>query len=93
MRFSLFGTKIYISFFFCAVFTLMLAFDRTGLILPTFFAVVVHEIGHLFAMWALDCEPKQIKLIPSSVQVVSSFSKRYKCSNYVNQFIYQCQFK
>ena len=56
----------------------MLAFDRTGLILPTFFAVSAHEIGHLFAMWALDCEPKQIRVIPASIQVVSSFSKQYK---------------
>jgi len=78
MSFRLFGTKIYISFFFCAVFTVMLAFDRTGLILPTFLAVLVHEFGHLFAMWMLDCEPKQIRLIPASIQVVSSFSKRYK---------------
>ena len=78
MRLKLFGTKIYISFFFCAVFTVMLAFDRTGLILPTFFAVIAHETGHLFAMWLLDCEPKQIRLIPASIQVVSSFSKRYK---------------
>ena len=78
MSFKLFGTKIYISFFFCAVFTVMLAFDRTGLVLPTFFAVLVHEMGHLFAMWMLDCEPKQIRLIPASVQIVSSFSKRYK---------------
>ena len=56
----------------------MLACDRTGLILPTFFAIIVHEMGHLFAMWALDCEPKQIRLIPASIQVVCSFSKQYK---------------
>lgn len=78
MKFKLFGTQIYISFFFCAVFTIMLATDRTGLILPTFFAILMHEIGHLFAMWVLDCAPKQIRLIPASVQIVSDFSKRYK---------------
>lgn len=78
MSFRLFGTKIYVSFFFCAVFTVMLAFDRTGLILPTFFAVLAHETGHIFAMWLLDCEPKQIRLIPASIQVVSSFSNRYR---------------
>lgn len=78
MKFKLFGTKIYISFFFCAVFTIMLATDRTGFILPTFFAIIMHETGHLFAMWILDCEPKQIKLIPASVQIVSGFTKRYK---------------
>lgn len=76
MRFKLFGTEIYVSFLFAAVITLMLATDRTGLVIPTFFAVLVHEIGHLFAMWLLDCRPKSIRLIPASVQIVRGFSSR-----------------
>ena len=56
----------------------MLATDRTGTILPTLFAVIMHEIGHLFIMWTLDCSPKQIKLIPSSIQITSEFTKRYR---------------
>lgn len=78
MKFKLLGTEIYISFLFAAVVTLMLATDRTGMILPTLFAVIMHEIGHLFAMWVLDCTPKRIKLIPASVQITSPFTKRYK---------------
>lgn len=77
MRFKLFGTEIYISFLFAAVVTLMLATDRTGLILPSLFAIIMHEIGHLFAMWVLDCAPKRIKLIPTSVQITRDFSTRY----------------
>ena len=93
MKIKLFGTKIYLSFFFCAVFTIMLATDKTGFILPTFFAVIMHEIGHLFAMWVLDCQPKQIDITPASLKIVSGFSKQYKndiliaafgpCVNYV----------
>lgn len=78
MKFKLFGTEIYISFLFAAVITVMLATDRTGLVLPALFAVLMHEIGHLFAMWVLECAPKQIRLIPASVQITSSISKRYK---------------
>ncbi len=78
MKFKLFGTKIYVSFFFCALFTVMLATDRTGLLLPVIFAVIAHETGHLFAMWALDCEPKQIRLIPASVQIIRDFSTQYR---------------
>ena len=77
MKFKLFGTEIYISFFFAAVITVMLATDRTGLLIPTLFAVIIHEIGHLFAMWLLECAPKRIKLIPASVQITNSFSKKY----------------
>lgn len=78
MRFRLFGTQIYISFFFLAVITLMLATDKTGFALPTVFAVMVHELGHLFIMWVCDCSPKMIKLIPASVQITNSFSRGYK---------------
>ncbi len=78
MKFRLFGTEIYISFLFFAAITVMLATDKTGFALPTFFAVTVHELGHLFMMWVCDCCPKRIKLIPASVQITSSFSHTYK---------------
>ena len=78
MRVKLFGTEVYISFLFAAVVTVLLATDRTGMILPSLFAIIMHEIGHLFAMWALDCAPKRVKLIPASVQITSSFTKGYK---------------
>ncbi len=78
MKFKILGTNVYISFLFTAVITVMLATDRTGMILPTLFAVMIHELGHLLAMWALDCAPKQVKLIPASIQITSEFSKRYR---------------
>ena len=78
MRVKLFGTEVYISFLFAAVVTVLLATDRTGMILPSLFAIIMHEIGHLFAMWALDCAPKRVKLIPASVQITASFTKGYK---------------
>lgn len=78
MKFKFLGTEIYISFLFCAVICFMLALDRTGLMIPTLFAVLIHELGHLLAMWAADCQPRAIRLIPTSVQIVRSFSpKKY----------------
>ena len=71
MRFKLFGTEFYISFLFAAVITAMLVFDRTGFILPLLFAVLVHELGHLAAMWVLDCAPKQIRLVPAAVEITT----------------------
>lgn len=73
MKVSLFGTKIYISFLFTATLSLMLATDRTGLVVPTLFAVLIHEMGHLIAMWAADCAPLEIRLIPASVQIVEKY--------------------
>ncbi len=78
MRFKLFGTEIYISFFFAAVITAMLAFDRTGLIIPVIFTVVMHELGHLFAMWVLDCQPKRIRLVPAAVEITNKMPVKQK---------------
>lgn len=78
MRFRLLGTDIYVSFLFAALIALMLACDKTGLALPTLFSVFMHEIGHLFAMWVLDCAPKSIRLIPASVQITKSVSNLYR---------------
>ena len=74
MKIKIFGTKIYVSFLFSATISLMLATDRTGLMIPTLFSVLIHEAGHLFAMWASDCSPKEIRLIPASVQIVESIT-------------------
>ena len=76
MRFKLFETEIYVSFLFVAVLVFMLITDRTGLILPTLFAVAVHELGHLFAMWLTECAPSSVRLIPASVQIVRRFSMK-----------------
>lgn len=70
MKFKFFGTEIYISFLFSAVIAFMLATDRSGLAVPTLFAVFIHESGHLLAMWASGCQPKSVRLIPASVQII-----------------------
>ncbi len=78
MKFKLFGTEVYISFLFSATITIMLLTDKTGYMLPALFAIILHEIGHLFMMWLLECAPKRIKLIPASVQITAPFQKRYR---------------
>ena len=78
MKFKLLGSEIYISFLFVAVISLMLATDKTGLALPTLFAVGFHEIGHLLAMWIIGTPPKSIRLIPASVQITRNISDGYK---------------
>ncbi len=78
MKFKLFDTEIYISFLFAAVVTVMLLTDKTGYMLPALFAIFLHEMGHLFMMWVLECAPKRIKLIPASIQITTPFQKRYR---------------
>ncbi len=75
MKFKLLGTEIYVSFLFTAVIAFLLAADRTGLFLPTFFAALIHETGHLLCLWACDCQPKSIRLVPTAVEIVRGFTK------------------
>lgn len=70
------GTEIYVSFLFTAVIAFMLATDRTGLVIPTLLASLIHEAGHLFAMWIADAQPKRIRLIPASIQIVRGLSPK-----------------
>jgi Zn-dependent protease len=56
----------------------MIATDKTGLMIPTLFAVIMHEAGHLFGMWILECPPTRIRLIPASIQITAPITKRYK---------------
>ncbi len=74
MRFKILSTEIYISFIFMIVLTLLLAIDKTGFLVPVFFSVTMHEFAHLFVMWLLNCEPKQIRLIPGSIQIIRKFT-------------------
>lgn len=77
MRLKLFSTDIYVSFLFAALIALLLATDKTGFALPSLFAIIIHETGHLFAMWVLDCAPKSIRLVPASVQITRDMSNSY----------------
>ncbi|MBR6693769.1 MAG: hypothetical protein IKL62_02335 [Clostridia bacterium] len=71
MTLKLFGIKIKITFLFSAIICLMLFIDRTGLIIPLFLAVGVHELAHLFAMKGLGCAPGEIELIPGSIKIIN----------------------
>jgi Zn-dependent protease len=53
----------------------MLAFDKTGLALPVITAVLMHETAHLFTMWLIGCAPKEIRLIPSAVEIIGQTAK------------------
>ncbi len=76
MRFKLFGVEIYVSFLFAAVICFMIFTDRTGLCMPTLLCVLLHEAGHLIAMWICESEPKSIKLVPASVSITRGISRK-----------------
>lgn len=83
MNIKFFGVKIYISYLFVAIITLMLFFDRTGLIIPLGIAVFFHETAHFVAMKKLKCAPSEILLIPGSVRIQSKSNYNLKNDNIV----------
>ena len=76
MKLKFLGTEIYISFLFVCLVSFMIAVDRTGYIIPTGVFVILHELGHLFAMWLFECGPKRIKLVPQSIEITRGFSNK-----------------
>jgi Zn-dependent protease len=56
----------------------MLYIDKTGLFFKTFLSIILHESGHLFAMYKTGCAPRKIKVIPASIQITNSHSTGYK---------------
>ena len=79
MRFKLLGTKIHISFLFAAMLALLIITDKSGNFLPFSVAVTLHEIAHLITMRIVRCNPKEINLIPASVQIVRDIAARPAC--------------
>lgn len=73
MRFNLFGTKIEVSFLFTALVAFIIFTDKSGMIVPMLVAVVLHEAAHLLCMRVLGCNPREIRLIPTSVAVIRDF--------------------
>lgn len=69
MRITLFGHKVTISFWFIALITAMLCIDRSGLMLPTLAAVMLHETAHLITMRCLGCAPEEISLVPGAISI------------------------
>lgn len=78
MKIKIFNTEIFITFGFSAFLALLLVVDRTGYLIPIFFAVVTHELGHLIAMSILSCAPKSVSLKPFHIDISGFTPKSYK---------------
>lgn len=78
MRIKIKDTEIKITVLFMGLLLLLLLFDKSGYILPCIFAVVIHETGHLIPMLILNSAPKEINLIPGSLQIVRKIEAKPK---------------
>ena len=71
MKLRILGIDITVSFLFCAILSVLMLSDRTGMITPMLIAVFIHELGHLLVMKYFGCAPSEIRLIPGSIRIVS----------------------
>lgn len=69
MDFTLFSSKIHISYYFCAAVCLMLFVDKSGTALPTIVGICVHETVHLIFMKIYSCAPESISIKPAAVTI------------------------
>lgn len=64
MCFSLFRTRVFISYYFIILIGLMLVCDKTALLIPVMCAVAVHETGHICAIKYCGFKLKSIEVYP-----------------------------
>ncbi len=69
------GVRFGISVGFCLLLSFLLYVDKTGWILPSFLATVLHEAGHLAAMVWCGCKPKEVSLRVGAVRLCGSWDK------------------
>lgn len=84
MTFKLFGTKIQITFLFMAFLTLLIATDKSGLIIPFVIATLLHEAAHLLGMWIVDSNPRSVRLIPACVEITRGVGTKYSHEIFVS---------
>lgn len=77
MDFRLFSTKIYISYYFCALVCLTLLTDRSGMALMVFSGVLIHETAHLAVMCFYGLAPTNIVVSPGGFTVFGRASVPY----------------
>jgi stage IV sporulation protein FB len=70
IRFRIFGCIVELSFLFVAATACTVLLDRTGCILSTLFASVLHECGHLTAMFCFGGAPEKITFGVFNIDIV-----------------------
>ena len=70
MIFKLFGIKFQITVPFAVLMAFLLITDKTGLMSASLTAILVHELGHIFAMKLLKTAPKEILFRSGGLMIV-----------------------
>ena len=80
MRFTCYGCKVHISFYFVSIVTLMLACDKTGLCLWSFLSTLFHELGHIILYFVFHQVPAQIDFGIFGIRIIQKDSVSLSCN-------------
>ncbi len=72
MILNIFGVRVEVSVPFTVILAFLLINDQTGLMSASLFAVLFHELGHLFAMLFYRLQPQSIKLSSAGILICGS---------------------
>ncbi len=98
MNFKLFGVRFELSFIAVAAMSLVIVLDTTGRICACFIAAVIHECGHLLAMYCRGIKPQCIKLRVFDIAIVAQGERSFAdyfvitlagpCANFLSAFVF-----
>lgn len=78
IRFNLFGTTVSVSYLFIFTLSILILFDRTGMVAVSLLAVMVHETGHFFAIKMLKINCISLDFCLSTVGVTTGGILNFK---------------
>lgn len=69
MSFKLFGVLFEISYIFACALVLFIAYDKTGIIIPLFVSILIHEFAHYIFLKLFKCKVKKVKLLVGTLGI------------------------
>ena len=72
MTFKLFGTKIYVSYLFVSLLTLLLLYKDSYILALCLLYSLAHEMGHILSMKLLGATLNEIKFMPFGIAIKTS---------------------
>lgn len=98
MTFYLRGVRIELSFVAIAAVSLVIVLDITGRVCACFIAAIIHECGHLLAMWCCHIKPQCIRLGVFDIAIISGDKRPFATdfvitlagpiANFISAFIF-----
>lgn len=69
MSFRVLGVRFEVSYIFACAFSLFIANDRSGVLIPLIISILLHESAHALCLYIFKCKIKSVKLLIGTLRI------------------------